>query len=284
MTDQLPAPSPSGYQPSPGEGLREVTVEVFPSWGYQKVSLQGTVVFPEPRSYSEALPAIEDAYQALEENAREKVDRLIAIKEEYEQRARSQPATGGPAAATQPATSQAAPSPAPQPQVTPQQAHANVTQQLGGQEIGGQTAGGLQWAVGQKPNNRGSFKYITTASVSTDQFREQANQAIAGLGVDVSQVTVFDDRTGNYGLEGGNTTYSAGKAKAGKDTQLKQMLGNRDIVAYLDFKDDGTVEATLTKDAKSAVQAIQMMQRAGGQQPQAQPQAPHPADNPDVPF
>ena len=276
MTDQLPAPSPSGYQPSPGEGLSFIDIEVRPSRQYQTVGVSGRSVFPEPRSYSEALPAIEDAYQALEELANQKVDQLAAVRD-------SAPAAGGPAAATQPASSQAAPSPAPQPQVTPQQAHANVTQQLGGQEIGGQTAGGLQWAVGQKPNNRGSVKYVTTASVSTDQFREQANRAIAGLGVDVSQVTVFDDRTGNYGLEGGNTTYSAGKAKAGKDTQLKQMLGNRDIVAYLDFQDDGTVEATLTKDAKSAVQAIQMMQQAGGQ-PQAQPQAPHPADNPDVPF
>lgn len=276
MTDQIPAPSPSGYQPSPGEGLAYIDIEVRPSRQYQTVGISGRVVFPEPRSYSEALPAIEDAYQALEELANQKVDQLAAVRD-------SAPAAGGPVPATQPASSQAAPAPAPQTQATPQQAHTNITQQLGGQEIGGQTAGGLQWAVGQKPQDRGTVKYVTTASVSAEQFREQANQAIAGLGVDVSQVTVFDDRTGNYGLEGGNTAYSAGKAKAGKDTQLKQLLGNRDIVAYLDFKNDGTVEATLTKDAKSAVQAIQMMQQAGGQQAQPQ-QAPHPADNPDVPF
>ena len=274
MTEQMPAPSPSGYQPSPGEGLAYIDIEVRPSRQYQTVGMSGRVVFPEPRSYSEALPAIEDAYQALEELANAKIDQLAAVRD-------TAPAGGGPAPASQPAASQAAPAPAPQPQAQQPMSADQFAGQLGGQQIGGQTAAGQQWAVGQKPNGRGSFKYLTTATVPTDQFRQLANQSLQQLGVDPQHVMVFDDRTGQYGLEGGNTTYSAGKAKAGKDTQLKQMLGDRDIVAYLDFEQDGSVKASLTKDARAAIQALSMMQQA--QQPAQQPAAPPPTDA-DLPF
>ena len=269
MTDQIPAPNPSGYQPSPGEGLTSISIEVTPSWGYQKASVQGTYVFPEPRSYSEALPVIDDLYAALEEDAAARVDALVKLKTEREAALRGPAAApAGPAPAPQPAPSQAAPGRAPH----PAQAGQLIEQQLGGQLIG---ENGLQWAVGQKPNNRGSFKYATTSTVSSDQFKQLAASALSQAGVDPQQVNVFDDRTGNYGLEGGNTAYSAGKAKAGKDSQLKQLLGDRDTVAYLDFEADGSVRAGVTKEAKAAMQAIQM---AGQLQQPQQPQ------QPDMPF
>lgn len=278
MTDQMPAPGPTGYQPSPGEGITSIAFEVTPSWGYQKVAVQGTYVFPEPRSYSEALPAIEELYAALEEDAAGRVDSLVALKNEREAARKAPaptPAAAGPAPATQPAPSQAAPAQAPHPA---QSADQLIQSQLGGQEVGSQQPGQMPWAVGQKPNNRGSFKYLPTSAVSSDDFKQRATRALQGVGVDPAMVVVFDDRTGQYGLEGGNTSYSAGKAKAGNDTQLKQLLGNRDTVAYLDFEQDGSVRAGLTKDAKSALQAIQMQSQL--QQPQ---QAPPPTDN-DLPF
>lgn len=261
MTDQLPAPGPSGYQPSPGEGLTSFEFEVTPSWGYQKVALRGTYTFPEPRSYSEALPAIDELYAALEEDVAGRVDRLVALKDERE--SARKPAAAGPAPAPQPAPSQAAPAQAPHPA---EAAGQLVEQQLGGQQIAGQQPGQPQWAVGQKPQNRGSFRYLPSSVVDTDTFRQRASQALQQIGVDPATVSIFDDRVGQYGLEGGNNGYSAGKAKAGQDSQLKQLLGQRDIVAYLDFEQDGTVKASLTKDAKAALQAVQLAAQV--QQPQ----------------
>lgn len=263
MTDQIPAPGPSGYQPSPGEGITEIAFEIFPSWGYQKVGVHGTYRFPEPRSYSEALPAIDELYAALEEDAARRVDSLVALKDEREaprNKAASAPAAG-PAPAPQPAPSQAAPAQAPHPAEQDQQ----IQQQLGGQVIG---ENGMVWAVGQKPQQRGSFKYLTTGSVSQDQFRALAQSALTAVEVNPQDVLIFDDRTGKYGLESGNTSYSAGKAKAKDGSTLKQLLGQRDTVAYLDFGQDGSVSAHITKDAKTALQAIKLQQSMGQQAPQ----------------
>ena len=272
MTEQIPAPGPSGYQPSPEEGITEIAFEVTPSWGYQKVALRGTYTFPEPRAFSEALPAIDELYAALEEDAARRVDSLVALKDEREAARKPASAPAGPAPAPQPAPSQAAPGQAPHPV---QQADQLVTQQLGGQQVGGTTPSGLQWQVGQKPQQRGSFKFVTTASIDTEQFRQLAVPALQQAGVNPDQVLIFDDRTGQYGLESGNTSYSAGKAKAKDGSQLKQLMGDRDTVAYLDFQQDGSVKAHTTKGAKSALGAIQLA---------AQQQAPQPPAEGDLPF
>lgn len=255
MSDTLPAPHPSGYQPADGEGITQVEVEDFPSFGYQKASVQLSYQFPSPRSYSEALGAIEDLRAQVREQAVAEVDALVEIKNEKEAAAKGKPAPAPQPtpAPQQQAAPQPAPAPAPQPAAAPQPAPAPAQPQAS------------TWAQGSKPNNKGTFRYLPSSTVDTDTFKLQAQAAAQQAGVDTSQTVMFDDRLGQYGLESGNTAYSAGKVKANADSQLKQALGERDIVAYVDFADDGTVEVNLSKDGRQAIQALAIAQQLGGQ-------------------
>lgn len=235
MTDTpQPAPTPSGYQPAQGEGLTEVTVEVTPSWGYQKATVSGTVTFAMPRSYADALPAIEDLYEALEQSSAEKVDRLVALKEEREGANRQKVAASAGAAAP------AAPATVPQ------------------------TPGTLPWRQGAKPNGKGTFRYLPSSYISTDALKAQAELQLDGLGVSKADVNIFDNRVGQYGLESGHDSYSVGVIKAKDDSPLLAALGGKAIIGNVDFNGDGSVRATLSKDGKTAVQAISIAQQLGG--------------------
>lgn len=239
MTDTpQPAPTPSGYQPAQGEGLTEVTVEVTPSWGYQKVTVSGTVTFATPRSYADALPAIEDLYEALEQSSAEKVDRLVALKEEREGANRQKVAASSPAA-----FGSAAPA-----------APATVPQ----------TPGTLPWQQGTKPNGKGAFRYLPSSYIGTDTLKAQAELQLEGLGLSKADVNIFDNRVGQYGLEGGHDSYSVGVIKAKQDSPLLAALGGKAIVGNVDFNDDGSVRASLSRDGKAAVQAMSIAQQLGG--------------------
>ena len=249
-----PPPGPSGYQPATGEGFTSVTIEVTPSWGYQKATVSGTYVFPQARSYSEALPAIEEVWAALKEDATTRVDELVALKEEKEAADKGR---------------RPAPAPAPQPVAQPAPAQP----------------GQLPWAKATKPNGHGEFKYLPTSYLSQPDFIEQAKAQLPGLGVNPDEVKVFDNRTGNYGLESGNEGYSPGVVKVNDDSQLASAMQGKKILGNVDFDyATGAVQVRLTKDGQSAQQAILIAQQLGGQQvAQQPPQAPPPGDA-DMPF
>jgi hypothetical protein len=57
----LPAPGPSGYQPSPGEGIEDVTITVE----RDGVTIQAGYLFPTVRPTGEALQAIAELRDAL---------------------------------------------------------------------------------------------------------------------------------------------------------------------------------------------------------------------------
>jgi len=114
------------------------------------------------------------------------------------------------------------------------------------------------WAVANKPNGKGSFRYLTTSAFSSDQFREAIKAQLPALGVSPDDVDVFDDRVGNYGLESGNESYTAGKIKAKDGTRLHAALAGKSIIGGADFGPDGSVKVTLSKDGKAALQALQI--------------------------
>lgn len=246
MSATIPAPNPSGYQPAPGEGFTEIAVEVRPSLGFQTVGVSGTYTFPQARAYAEALPAIDDAFGALSEWASEKLDVLLQAKAAHE--APTMAAAPAPVAAQpvapHPATSApaiGAPAPAPQ--------------QLAG-------TGDNGWAVGQRPNGRGTIKYLRSAVFSTDQLKADVNQLIAQQGLNPAEFVVFDDRIGKYGLETGQQSYAAAKVKPNEGTPLASILGKK-ALAYVDFNDAGQVELHMSNDGKQALQAIQLAQTLG---------------------
>lgn len=114
------------------------------------------------------------------------------------------------------------------------------------------------WAVANKPGGKGSFRYLTTASVSSDQFREAIKAQLPALGVSEGDVDIFDDRVGNYGLESGNEGYTAGKLKVKADTNLASAMNGKTIVGGADFAPDGSVRVSLSRDGKAALQALQI--------------------------
>ncbi len=69
------------------------------------------------------------------------------------------------------------------------------------------------WAMGSKPNNGGTLRYIPTAVFPTDSFKAVVNAALEAQGTHPSLYEVWDNRVGQYGLEGGNASYSVGSVK-----------------------------------------------------------------------
>lgn len=114
------------------------------------------------------------------------------------------------------------------------------------------------WAIANKPNGKGSFRYLTTSAYSSDQFREAIKAQLSGVGIDPEHVDVFDDRVGNYGLELGNEGYTAGKIKVKENTPLASALNGKTIVGGADFGADGSVKVNLSRDGKAALQALEI--------------------------
>lgn len=112
------------------------------------------------------------------------------------------------------------------------------------------------WAVANKPNGKGQYRYVTTAHYPSDKFKVDAAALVAEAGVNVEDVDIWDDRTGKYGLESGNESYTPGKVKAKDGTTLLQAMGGKAIVGGLEFNNDGTLKFALSRDGKAAVQAL----------------------------
>jgi len=121
-------------------------------------------------------------------------------------------------------------------------------------------SGSIEWLEGQKPNNAGPIRYVSSRSITSQQLREEAQKQLASLGLSTDMVDIFDDRVGNYGLESGNSAYSAGKLKVKDGTALAAALQGKKIAGSVDFRADGTISVSLSKDAKAAMQALAVAQ------------------------
>lgn len=119
-------------------------------------------------------------------------------------------------------------------------------------------AGGDNWKQAIKPNGAGTFRFIPTSIVSKQDFIKMAEAQLPELGLDPEQVVVFDDRGGDRGIEAGEKYYCAGKVKARKDSQLESIMDGKSIVANIDFDDDGSLKMSLSRDGKTAVQALKI--------------------------
>jgi hypothetical protein len=120
------------------------------------------------------------------------------------------------------------------------------------------TMNGDSWKQAIKPNGAGNFKFLPTSVVSKQEFIQMAEAKLPELGIDSEQVVVFDDRGGDRGIEAGEKYYCAGKVKARRDSQLESIMDGKSIVANIDFENDGSLKVSLSRDGKSAVQALKI--------------------------
>lgn len=205
--------------------ITHIDVEVRPSIGFQTIGYTARIQFDEPIetggvSYLDVLAKAAEVRDLLIEQAHEDLDRLVDYRQKSEGEAKAQ-----------------APAPARVPSfVAP--------------------TGDLQWATGTKPNGKGQFRFVTTASIGISEFKQQAQSQLAGLGLNPDDIDVYDDRTGKYGLEEGNEGYSAGKLKVKDGTPLAAALQGKSIVGSVDFNNDGSIRVSLSRDAKAALQAL----------------------------
>jgi len=198
--------------------VTHIDVEVRPSIGFQTVGYTARVQFDEPMEAAEALAKVADIREMLVEQAHEDINGLVAHRQSSETEQRAQ----APAA----------------PVATP------VAPSSDG------------WAVAQKPQGKGQYRYVTTAHYPSDRFKADALALIAQAGVNPEYVDVWDDRTGKYGLESGNESYTPGKVKAKDGTPLAQAMQGKNIVGGIEFNNDGTIKFAMSRDGKAAVQAL----------------------------
>ncbi len=118
--------------------------------------------------------------------------------------------------------------------------------------------GGDNWKQAIKPNGAGNFKFLPTSVVSKQDFISMAEAKLPALGIDPEQVVVFDDRGGDRGIEVGEKYYCAGKVKARRDSQLESIMDGKSIVANIDFDNDGSLKVSLSRDGKTAIQAVKI--------------------------
>lgn len=121
-----------------------------------------------------------------------------------------------------------------------------------------QNSGGMDWKIANKPNGAGSFEYLSSSSFPTERFVQEAKTHLPSLGLPLEEVVVFDDRGGAKGIESGNEYYCAGKVKARSDSNLLKAMQGKSIVGNVDFNKDGTLKVSLSRDGKTALQALQI--------------------------
>ena len=203
----------------PEQLVKHIDIEVRPSRGYQTVGYTARVVFDDPIPAVQAIAEAEETGALLAESAQAAIDQLIETN-----------------ASTKTAPAAAAPSSL--------------------AAVAAPAAGNLEWLEGEKPNNAGTIRYVSSRSISSQQLREAAVAQLSSLGLSTEMVDVFDDRVGNYGLESGNASYSAGKLKVKDGTPLAAALQGKKIAGSVDFRADGSIVVSLSKDAKAAMQAL----------------------------
>lgn len=197
--------------------VTHMDVEVRPSIGFQTVGYTARVVFDKPIDAVEALSEVADVREMLTEQAHRDLDALVAVRQSSE-------------------TEQRAQSPQPVSTATPVSSDG--------------------WAIGNKPAGKGQYRYVTTAHYPSDKFKADAAVLVAQAGINPEDVDIWDDRTGKYGLESGNESYTPGKVKAKDGTSLAQAMQGKSIIGGIEFNNDGTIKFAMSRDGKSATQAL----------------------------
>lgn len=223
----------TAYQQS-SEGIVGLTVEVKASAEYQTVGTALEYRFGVPVQPADVLQRHNELQTYASELAvgelRAHLDRKKA--ETHPNAASPQAA---PQAAQQPAQAAAQPAPAQPSQPAAQPAQAAPAQpQQPAQPQGQQPSGGL--LQGSKPQGKGTFQYPSTFTLPEELLKEQVREGIVEAGYDPDHFVVYDNRTGNNGLEAGGQAWSFATARAADNTAWQQHIG-KSAAFYIDAQD-----------------------------------------------
>jgi hypothetical protein len=199
--------------------IQHIDVEIRPSRNYQTVGLTARVVFDKPVSLDEARFEADLVFAELSDFANTKVAMLS------DQR--------GPEVSTQMAQPAAATS-------------------------GVNPADSSTWPLAYKPNGAGTFRYLPTTVIPRARLIDMVTEKLPALGINPAEVVVFDDRPGDRGIESGAQSYCVGKVKAKPESRLTAAMQGKQILANIDFEPGGDVKVTLSRDGKTALQAMQI--------------------------
>lgn len=205
--------------------ISHIDVEVRPSIGFQTVGFTARVTFDKGTDEETAVAEATRLFERLNNESQLALEILIAQRQESES---SRPTPSAPA----PAPVASAPS-------------------------------GDGWAIGSKPKGAGTFRYLTSSAFSTDRLKQEVALALPSLGISPDDVDIYDDRTGKYGIETGGESYQPAKVKVKDGTRLSAAMQGKSIVAGVDFNPDGTIKVALSKDGRSAIQALTIADNLG---------------------
>ncbi|MGH3442022.1 MAG: hypothetical protein ACRDUY_08255, partial [Nitriliruptorales bacterium] len=100
--------------------------------------------------------------------------------------------------------------------------------------------------VGSSPKG-GQVRYVPTSVLPQQAFEQAIRNHITSLGFAEADFVVFDNRTGNYGLEDGKQAYSAATVKPRRETHVAATIGEKTSAFYVDFQQDGTLTVKASK-------------------------------------
>lgn len=116
-------------------------------------------------------------------------------------------------------------------------------------------SGGLQWAAVKSKFGEGELRFVTTASISSDQLKgDVLAQIQAKWGINPSALIVWDNRVGPKGLEAGIPAGCVTAVKIAKDAQdfvSPELHGA--AIARSKFNADGSSYVWLTKEGEAAL-------------------------------
>jgi hypothetical protein len=114
--------------------------------------------------------------------------------------------------------------------------------------------GGLVWSSLKSKYGEGEFRFVTTASQSTDQLKDLVLNQMRSKGLNPEALIVWDNRTGARGLEAGIPSGCVAAVKVSKEAQEFVPAEIQTIaIARAKHNADGSLYVWLTKEGESAL-------------------------------
>ena len=239
----IPADTPGGVS----QVTASVTISAKPLGGDAFIKLEETFTFAEPVNAGVALMKRDDMVEVLRDQAliqaqaaADAIRKHVADNPRGHVSAHPVAAPAAPAAGTQ--FGQQAPAFG---------AAATVAVANGATPT---MAGGLQWSSVPSKFGDGELRFVTTASQSTDELRALVLDEMRKKGLNPEALVVWDNRTGQKGLEAGVPAGCVAAVKVAKDAHEFVPAEVQNIaIARVKHNANGSVYVYFTKEGEAAL-------------------------------